>query len=337
MSRKISSAAAFLACAAVCFAGDLQRYKAVEPHMGTLFSITLYASSHEQAQSAFGVAFRRIAQLDQILSDYKPDSELTRVCQTAHTHPVAVSPELFTTLSAAKHLSEATNGAFDVTLGPVVHVWRQARKTGRIPEAAALSAAARRCGYRNLVLDSARRTVFLKLAGMQLDLGGIAKGYAADEALAILRGLGLGSALVAASGDLAIGDPPPGKGGWRVGIDSLDTPTSAFTRVLLLHNTAVSTSGDAEQHLDAGGRRYSHIVDPKTDLGLTARTSVTIVAPKGIDTDSLATAVSVLGVERGLKFVETRTDAAALFVTCTNGAAVVRESSRFRLLHASGR
>ncbi|MGH9667041.1 MAG: FAD:protein FMN transferase, partial [Bryobacteraceae bacterium] len=271
-----------------------------------------------------------------ILSDYKPDSELTRVCLTAHTRPVPVSSDLFTTLDAARRLSEATGGAFDITLGPVIRLWRQARAAQHVPDPGALAGAARLCGYRKLVLDGAHRTVFLKLAGMQLDLGAIAKGYAADKALAVLRTHGIRSALVAASGDLAIGDAPPGKPGWRVGIDSLDTPASDFTRVLLLHNTAVSTSGDTEQYLETGGRRYSHIVDPKTDLGLTRRISVTIVASRGIDTDSLATAVSVLGAERGMKFIETKTRAAALIVTLGNGAARVRESRRFRALGISG-
>jgi thiamine biosynthesis lipoprotein len=305
--------------------------------MGTLFSITLFASSPEKAQSAFTAAFQRITQLDQILSDYKPDSELTRVSLTAHEHPVAVSRELFTTLETASRLSEATGGAFDITLGPVIRLWRQARADKHAPDPGALAAAARRCGYRNLILDPAHRTVFLKLAGMQLDLGAIAKGYTADEALAVIRARGIRRALVAASGDLAIGDAPPGKPGWRVGIDSLDLPGADFTRILVLHNTAVSTSGDTEQYLESGGRRYSHIVDPKTDLGLTRRISVTIVAPKGIDTDSLATAVSVLGADRGMKFIETKTRAAALIVTFQQGAAKLHQSSRFRTLSSSRR
>ena len=305
--------------------------------MGTWFSITLFAPDPGKAQEAFTAAFQRIAQLDQILSDYKADSELTRVCATAHAHPVAVSQELFTTLEASWRLSDETGGAFDITLGPVIRLWRKAREAKRIPDSVELAAAARLCGYRNLVLDPAHRTVFLKLAGMQLDLGAIAKGYAADEALSVLRARGIRSALVAASGDLAIGDAPPGKPGWRVGVDSVDTPGSNFTRVLVLHNIAVSTSGDTEQHLDAAGRRYSHIVDPKTDFGLTSRISVTIVAAKGIDSDSLATAVSVLGPERGMNFVETKTHAAALIVTFPNGVARVRESSRFHSLRTSGR
>jgi thiamine biosynthesis lipoprotein len=137
---------------------------------------------------------------------------------------------------------------------------------------------------------------------MLLDVGGIAKGYAADEALRVLRGRGLNRALVAASGDLAIGDAPEGETGWRIGVE----PTDGVSRQLTLVNTAVSTSGDTEQFVEIDGKRYSHIVDPKTGMGLTNRIGVTVVAPKGIVSDSVATAVCVMGAERGLEFVEGR-------------------------------
>jgi thiamine biosynthesis lipoprotein len=140
---------------------------------------------------------------------------------------------------------------------------------------------------------------------MQLDVGAIGKGYAADEALEVLAKLGIRRALVAVSGDLAIGDPPPGKSGWKIG-----TPAP----ILELANAAISTSGDAEQHLDAGGTRYSHIVDPSTGAGLTRGITVTVVARRGMDSDSLSTAVSVLGPERGIALVNGRPDAAALIL-----------------------
>jgi len=145
-------------------------------------------------------------------------------------------------------------------------------------------------------------------------LGGIAKGYAADEALQVLRAHGMNRALVAASGDLSIGDPPPGTDGWRVGIDSPGKSNSSFARVLTLSTAGVSTSGDVEQFLDTGGTRYSHIIDPKTGTGLTKPITVTIVARRGIESDGLATALSVLGARSGLDLIESRPDAAALIV-----------------------
>jgi thiamine biosynthesis lipoprotein len=155
----------------------------------------------------------------------------------------------------------------------------------------------------------------LDQAGMRLDAGGIAKGYAADAALSILAQLGIRSALVAASGDLAFGDPPPGQRGWRIGVDSFDRPEAAFTHVLELSNAAVSTSGDQEQHLDIDGARYSHIIDPTTGMGLKRPITVTVVARHGTDADGLATAVSVLGPERGISFIEKQAGVAALVVT----------------------
>ncbi len=166
-------------------------------------------------------------------------------------------------------------------------------------------------------------------AGMQLDVGGIAKGYAADEALSVLAQSGMRSALVAASGDLAFGESPPGQRGWKIGIDSFDRPEAGFTRVLELSNAAVSTSGDTEQHLDLGGKRYSHIIDPRTAMGLTRPISVTIVARHGIEADGLSTAVSVLGPDRGIELVEKQPGARALIVTGRGKEAHLVESSRW--------
>jgi thiamine biosynthesis lipoprotein len=282
--------------------------------MGTLVRIQLYADSEQRAADAFRAAFARIAQLDEALSDYKPDSELNRLSRAAAGVPVKVSADLFQVLAASQKLAEETGGAFDVTLGPVIRLWRQARKEHRLPDAEALREAGEHCSYQKLHLDPAKRTVSLGRAGMQLDLGGIAKGYAADAALLELSQLGIRQALVAVSGDLAIGDPPPGRRGWKIGVQD---------RIVELSNAAVSTSGDAEQHLDANGTRYSHIIDPSTGMGITSQMAVTIVARRGIDADGLATAASVLGVERGLAFIESRPDAKALF---TLGARTVESS-----------
>jgi len=245
---------------------------------------------------------------------------------------VAVSSDLFHVISAAQRISEQTAGAFDVTLGPVIRLWREARKTGQTPASDALRAAAKLCGYQKMELDANASTVKFEQAGMKLDLGGIAKGYAADEALAIISKAGVKSALVAASGDLAFSDAPPGKTGWSIGIDSFDNAHAPFTKTLVLANAAVSTSGDTEQYLDAGGKHYSHIIDPATDMGLTRLMTVTVVARRGIAADPLATTVDVMGAERGLAFIERQTDAAALIVIREGQASRTIESARFQEL-----
>jgi thiamine biosynthesis lipoprotein len=292
-------------------AADLRPFEAVEPHMGTLFRIKLYAADAQQANTAFRAAFARIAELDAALSDYKPESELNRVCKTAVGHPEPASEDLFRVLEASQTLAGESGGAFDVTLGPVIRLWREARSNHRLPDTVALQEAGARCGYSKLHLDLAHRTVTLDQPGMQLDVGGIAKGDAADQALAVLARLRIPSALVAASGDLAFSDPPPGERGWKIGVDSHDRRESDFTSILELHNAAVSTSGDAEQGLDIDGKRYSHIIDPVTRMGLTSRITVTIVAPRGIEADGMSTAVSVLGRERSAAFLKKHQGATA--------------------------
>jgi thiamine biosynthesis lipoprotein len=207
----------------------------------------------------------------------------------------------------------------------VIQLWRQARLDHRQPSLEALREAASRCGYRKLHLDAAAGTVLLDQPGMQLDLGAIAKGYAADAALAVLAKCGIRRALVAASGDLAIGEPPPGQRGWKIGVGR-GGPDDGLEQTLELSNAAVSTSGDAEQHLELGGKRYSHIVDPATSVGLTSAITVTVVARRGIDADSLSTAISVLGAEKGLALLRNHPDAAALIVTGEGAQAKVAES-----------
>ena len=172
-------------------AAALLRFEAVEPHMGTLFRITVYAGDAATARKGFDAAFRRVHELDEALSDYNPRSELMRVCRQAHAAPVKVSEDLFHVLEEAQRIAAASDGAFDVTLGPVIRLWRTARREGRMPPAEQLDAAMRLTGYRYLKLDAAARTVALAMPGMQLDLGGIAKGYAADQALRVLRGAGI--------------------------------------------------------------------------------------------------------------------------------------------------
>jgi thiamine biosynthesis lipoprotein len=329
--RRALGAAAWLAWPVSALAASQQLYEAAEPHMGSVIRIKLYAAGPQQGAAAFRAAFDRITQLDEALSDYKPASELNRIGRSAVGNPVGVSQDLFRVLAASLKLSEESAGAFDVTLGPVIRLWRQARTDHRIPTPEALREAAGRCGYRKLHLDAAAGTVLLDQPGMQLDLGAIAKGYAADAALLVLAQSGIRSALVAASGDLAIGEAPPGQRGWKIGV-SRGGSEGGLERILVLHNAAVSTSGDAEQHLQIEGKRYSHIVDPATNMGLTTPITVTIVARRGMDADSLATAVSVLGADRGMAVIRKHPDAAALIITGEGAAMRVVESAGWNQL-----
>jgi thiamine biosynthesis lipoprotein len=314
---------------------ELKRYSLAALHMATLFRIVLYASDEDTANRAAETAFQRIAALEDILSDYDPRSELTRLCQSPAGKPVVVSQDLFEVLSHSQRLAAATSGAFDVTMGPLVQLWRAARKTFALPTLETISAARARVGWWKLRLDRTQRTVTLLLPDMRLDLGGIAKGYAADQALICLRRMGICRAMVAAGGDIAVGDPPPGKRGWIVAIESLDSAPSTPAQTVELRNAGISTSGDTEQFIEIQGQSYSHIVDPTTGLGLTQHIGVTIVAPDATMSDSVATAVSVLGAARGMAFVENRHSLAARIATVEDEEKRVIESRRFREIRHS--
>jgi thiamine biosynthesis lipoprotein len=293
---------------------SLKKYEFTEPHMGTTVSITFYAGDETTAQKAAKAAFARVAELDGIMSDYRPSSELMRLCKKAGGPPGLVSKDLFTVLDYAQEVSRRSDGALDVTVGPIVKLWRKARRTRELPNAEALAKALSLVGYEKMKLDPKKRTVQLTLVGMLLDLGAIAKGYAADCLLAILRQFGITRAMGVLGGDIAVGDAPPGKKGWKIGIAPLKNPLAKPARYLLLTNRGVSTAGDVEQYVEIGGKRYSHIVDPKTGLGLVGRMSVTVIAKNGLTADALDTTACVLGPERGLKLIEDTPGAAGFLV-----------------------
>jgi thiamine biosynthesis lipoprotein len=309
-------------------AGGLARFEYAEPHMGTLVRIVLYAPGAPVADAAAKAAFARIAVLDEALSDYRDSSELIRVSRQSGGGPIEVSEDLFRVLRAGQRVARESGGAFDVTVGPLSVLWRRARRVRELPDAASLAAARALVGVDKLELDEQRHTVRLTTPGMQLDLGGIAKGFAADEAAAALTRRGIGAALVAAGGDIVATGPPPGRDGWRVAVASIEGAERP-AGYLNLRDGAVSTSGDAEQFVVLGGVRYSHVFDPRTGAALTGRRSITVVAPNGMTADALDTAVSVMGAVKGLALVESTPGAAALIVEETAGVIRVHESTRW--------
>ncbi len=308
----------------------LERFVFHKGAMGTVFTVTLYAVDEASAKEAADKAFARVIELNDLMTDYDRDSELMRLCLSPYGKPVELSDDLFRVISRAQWLAEQTDGAFDVTIGPLIRLWRRARRQRELPPPEYIAAAKLSSGYKNLVLDAKKRTATLLKQDMVLDLGGIAKGYSAAAALDVLKTLGHKRAMVAASGDLAIGQAPPGREGWNIGVDSIDATEGKHTRIVSVKNCGLSTSGDTEQYVEIEGQRYSHIVDPKTGLGLKERIGATIIAKNAIDSDSFGTAVSVLGAERGLRFIEEKTATAALIVRQYQGTMQQLESKRFR-------
>jgi FAD:protein FMN transferase len=265
--------------------------------MGVQVHLTVYAPDEDSAVKACRAAFDRFERLDEIMSDWRRGSELNRLSASAGGPAVAVSEELFLVLQRAQEVSRLSNGAFDITVGPVIALWRNARRTGVMPDPVELDTARRLVGWRKVELDPANRSVRLSTPGMKLDLGGIAKGYAADCAIQVLKEQGISSALVEAGGDVVVSEPPPGTPGWIIEVTN-DNPRLR-SRKIFVKNAGISTSGDAAQFVVIDGKRYSHIVDPRTGIGLINSAQVTIVAKDGLTSDPLSTAVSVMGEQTG--------------------------------------
>ncbi len=256
--------------------------------MGTQARIVFYARSETEARQAASRAFERIVELDDALSDWRADTELSRLNRLPPRNWHPVSQDLFDVLAMAQEVAQATDGAFDVTVGPLTQLWRRAWKSATPPSPEEIEGALGCVGWKHLHLNPANRTVKFALDGMALDLGGIGKGYACDEALEALRAAGIRRALVDIGGDLAASGPPPGERGWRIGIgNGIDRASVA------LAYEAIATSGDSERFLETSGERFSHIVAPRTGQGLTHRTQVTVQAKTAAIADALASAASV--------------------------------------------
>ena len=308
----------------------LQRFEFEQPQMGLPFRIVLYAESQARADAAARAAFARVAALNHVFSDYEDDSELTLLSRSSGSgRPVPVSDELWRLLNLAEATSRRSQGAFDITVGPLVQVWRRARRQRELPTPEVIAEAKARVGWQKVVLDPHARTAQLGVPGMRLDLGSIAKGRALDEALHVLRAHGVPRALVTGGGDMAIGDAPPGRDGWRIELAPLDAPGAPPTRFLSLRNCGFATSGDLFQHVELSGKRYSHIVNPHTGLGLTDHSLVVVIAPDCLTANSLSTTICVIGPEQGLALVAATPDASARVVRKPGERVEVTESPGF--------
>lgn len=268
-------------------AQTLSRFTLVEYHMGIDARIVVYAKSEEDARRAFAPAFKRIADLEQSMSDYRPTSELMTLCAKPAGTKVRLSDDLFKVLARSQEISRQTGGRFDCTVGPLVQLWRKARKSKVLPKPEEIEAAKALVGFEKLHLDKRCNEAWLDKDGMKLDLGGIAKGYAADQALIELKKQDVRSALIEMGGDLRLGEAPPGTKGWTV-----EVPNAGET--FFLKNCSISSSGDTEQFVEIDGKRYSHVVDTRTGYGLTDRIQATIIAKDGFTTDPISTALTLL-------------------------------------------
>ncbi|MCX6853323.1 MAG: FAD:protein FMN transferase, partial [Verrucomicrobia bacterium] len=242
--------------------------------MATTFRIACHAENAAVAEKATDACFKRIAELNAIFTDYDPTSELMRLCAPDAVYPKAVSASLYGILKRARQLAEQTQGAFDPTCGHLSQLWRRAKRQGKLPPADRLQKAIAATDWRRITLHPESRSITLK-AGTLLDLGGIAKGYAADECQRILKEHGITRAVIQAGGDTAVSGAPPGQSAWPI---TLRTDAKHEKKITLV-NRAVSTSGDLYQFVELDGQRFSHIISPRTGLGLTTPISCSVIAP----------------------------------------------------------
>ena len=296
--------------------------------MGTFAHVIAVAPDEAMAQKALDEARDELVRVDAMMSDYKPDSLLSQVNRRAAVEAVAVDEELFDLLQKSVEYSRRTDGAFDVTVGPLVDLWRQVGKENRPPTDEELEAASRCVGIDKLELNAPDRTVRFAVGGMRLDLGGIAKGHAIDRAVRRMRQVGAVGGLVDIGGDLrCFGTPSRGRAHWGIGLQHPRQERGLLLK-LRLNDRAVATSGDYRRFVVIDGQPHSHIVDPMRRDGAEGLTSVTILAPRALDADAMATAVSVMGPEKGLQWVETQDGIEAILVESDTGRIVYSSGAR---------
>jgi FAD:protein FMN transferase len=271
-----------------------------QPLLGTFVTITAFGGDEAQTQKAVSAAFDEVRRVDLLLSVHKTNSETARLNARAAAAPVEVSPEMAFVLSKAIEIARRTERAFDATVGPLAQLWGFIWKEYRLPRSEELERVLPLVNYRNVTIETngAMVRVSFGKAGMFLDFGGIGKGYAVDRAIGILHERGVTNAMVKAGGDLRVIGRPPGKEGWEVQVE--DPSKQGKRTTIVLREGALSTSGNYENFFEVGGRRYSHIIDPRSGMPVGGIVSCTVTANTCIESDAYATAFFVMGAERAL-------------------------------------
>ncbi len=274
---------------------NLIRFSFSEVAMGTQLKIIFYASDSLKANDISQVLFKKVKFLNTIFSDYDKNSELMQLCNTYETNKrVKVSDELFDILSQANKISQVSDGLFDVTVSPYTKLWRRAKKKHKLPTKQQLLQAKKVVDYKYIVLNDKDKTITFKKHRVQIDLGGIAKGYTSDKILKMLKNYNINQALIDFGGDITVGDPPPNKNGWNVELSYTNSLAHRISKTLLISNMSIATSGDYFQQFLIDNINYSHIIDPTTGLGITKSIQVTVIAKSGTLADSFASAFSVM-------------------------------------------
>ena len=288
--------------------------------MGTEMEITAASADEKKAYTAIEAAFAEIRRIEELMSTYISESQISKINSAAGKKPVKVDEELVRLIKRAIEYAEMTEGGFNIAVGPLIKIWK-VKEGGNIPSNDEIRKAKEMINYKYIVVDEKKKVVFLKKKGMSIDLGGIAKGYASDRAEIVLKKNGIASGIVAVAGDInAFGKKADGNK-WRVGIQH-PRKKDAFLGIIELEDEAVSTSGDYERFFIKDGKRYHHIIDPKTGEPAGKCQSVTIVAKEATATDALSTGIFVIGPEKGMELIERLPDVEGIIIDAKGNIAV---------------
>ena len=276
-----------------------QPYKRTLKLMGSRFDITVVANDSIQANNYIDIAVTEISRIEKLISSWDNNSQTSEINRNAGIKPVKVDKELFDLIVRAIGISKLTDGAFDISYASMDRIWKFDGSMAKMPSKEEITASVEKVGYQNIVLDKKKSTVFLKLEGMKIGFGAIGKGYAADKAKTLLISKGVSSGIINASGDMNTWGKQPNGNEWKVAITNPMDKNKVFA-LLPITNGAVVTSGNYEKYVNFNGKRYSHIIDPRTGYPSTGIISVTVFSPKAELADALATSVFVMGKEAGL-------------------------------------
>lgn len=279
-----------------------EKYNRTLKLMGSRFDITVVAKDEVQANDYIDLAISEISRIEKEISSWDPESETSKIIANAGIQPVKVNRESFDLITRAVKISELTEGAFDITYASMDRIWKFDGSMNHLPTDDEIAQSIRKVGYKNIVLDPEHQTVFLKNKGMRIGFGAIGKGYAADKAKQLLISEGVNGGIINASGDLTTWGTQPDGSPWMVGITNPLNKNKVFSW-FPLDNNAVVTSGNYEKFVEFNGKKYTHIIDPRTGWPVSGLTSVTIFAPKAELADALATSVFVMGRETGIDFI----------------------------------
>jgi len=305
---------------------QLKRFQFSENKMGSSFNIIFYHVDSAEAVILSKKCFLIVDSLNNIFSDYSSESEVGKLALQTNQTDIKVSDELFSMIIRSKDAWKRSGKTFDISIGSLTQLWRKANKEDRFPSEAEIKAVKGLTGFKNLTVNKKSKTISFKKPGIRLDFGGIVPGYVAQRVIDFLKTKNINIALVDASGDIVISDAPPGKDGWTIGINLPENENEIWDKKLELKNFAVSTSGDVYRYTIHNGKKYSHIIDPRTGYGVTSQRNVTVITKYGADADWLATACSILPIKKALKL--SKKEHAAILIATMNDEKILTYKSK---------